>query len=102
MHVYASPCRVASPSNYRRAITVTITARFRSLSFVVRIDAPRRFRITCGVPAKPSALVDTRVIYCGDNLEQLRKLPEGCVATPSKLNHISQFYGDGSKFRLIE
>jgi len=26
-----------------------------------------------------SALVDTRVIYCGDNLEQLRKLPEGCV-----------------------
>jgi site-specific DNA-methyltransferase (adenine-specific) len=28
---------------------------------------------------KPSALVDTRVIYCGDNLEQLKKLPEGCV-----------------------
>jgi hypothetical protein len=25
-------------------------------------------------PAKPSALVDTRVVYCGDNLEQLRKL----------------------------
>jgi hypothetical protein len=31
------------------------------------------------VPAKPSALVDTRVIYCGDNLEQLRKLPDGCM-----------------------
>jgi site-specific DNA-methyltransferase (adenine-specific) len=28
---------------------------------------------------KPSALVDTRVIYCGDNLEQLKKLPENCV-----------------------
>src|SRR5437588_702497 len=28
---------------------------------------------------KPSVLVDTRVIYCGDNLDQLRKLPEGCV-----------------------
>lgn len=28
---------------------------------------------------KSSALVDTRVIYCGDNLEQLRKLPDGCV-----------------------
>lgn len=28
---------------------------------------------------KPSALVDTRVIYCGDNLEQLKKLPDGCV-----------------------
>ena len=29
--------------------------------------------------AKPSALVATRVIYCGDNLEQLRKLPDACV-----------------------
>jgi 16S rRNA G966 N2-methylase RsmD len=28
---------------------------------------------------KPSAIVDTRVIYCGDNLEQLRKLPDKCV-----------------------
>jgi hypothetical protein len=26
--------------------------------------------------AKPSALLDTRVIYCGDNLEQLSKLPD--------------------------
>lgn len=31
------------------------------------------------MPAKPSALLDTRVIYCGDNLDQLRKLPEACV-----------------------
>jgi len=30
-------------------------------------------------PAKPSALLDTRVIYCGDNLEQLAKLPDACV-----------------------
>ena len=29
--------------------------------------------------AKPSALIDTRVIYCGDNLEQLKKLPENSV-----------------------
>jgi len=29
--------------------------------------------------ARPSALVDTRVIYCGDNLEQLKKLPDHCV-----------------------
>jgi DNA modification methylase len=28
---------------------------------------------------KPSALVDTRVIYCGDNLAQLRKLPAACI-----------------------
>jgi DNA modification methylase len=32
------------------------------------------------VPAgRPSALLDTRVVYCGDNLEQLAKLPDGCV-----------------------
>ena len=30
-------------------------------------------------PAKPSSLVDTRVVCCGDNLEQLRKLPDACV-----------------------
>src|SRR6266487_4160467 len=29
--------------------------------------------------SKPSAVIDTRVIYCGDNLEQLRKLPDACV-----------------------
>lgn len=30
-------------------------------------------------PAKPSSLVDTRVIYCGDNLERLGGLPDACV-----------------------
>jgi len=29
--------------------------------------------------AKPSSLLDTRIIYCGDCLDQLRKLPDGCV-----------------------
>ncbi len=28
---------------------------------------------------KPSSLLDTRVVYCGDNLEQLKKLPDRCV-----------------------
>jgi DNA modification methylase len=28
---------------------------------------------------RQSSLVDTRVIYCGDNLEQLKKLPDACV-----------------------
>lgn len=28
---------------------------------------------------KPSPLLDTRVIYCGDNLEQLARLPDGCI-----------------------
>ncbi len=30
-------------------------------------------------PGKPSSLLDTRVVYCGDNLEQLAKLPERCI-----------------------
>ncbi|HVS70533.1 MAG TPA: hypothetical protein VHQ47_04680 [Phycisphaerae bacterium] len=30
-------------------------------------------------PAKPSFLLDTRVIYCGDNLEQLAKLPDASI-----------------------
>jgi DNA modification methylase len=28
---------------------------------------------------RPSALVDTRVIYCGDNLDQLRKFSDECI-----------------------
>ncbi len=32
-----------------------------------------------GSKRKFSSLVDTRVIYCGDNLEQLKKLPDECV-----------------------
>jgi DNA modification methylase len=32
-----------------------------------------------GPAGKPSPLVDTRVIYCGDNLDQLAKLPDRCV-----------------------
>jgi hypothetical protein len=28
---------------------------------------------------KPSVLVDTRLVYCGDNLEQLAKLPDACM-----------------------
>jgi DNA modification methylase len=28
---------------------------------------------------RPSSLVDTRVIYCGDNLQQLKKLPDACI-----------------------
>jgi hypothetical protein len=32
-----------------------------------------------GRGGKPSSLLDTRVVYCGDNLEQLAKLPDACV-----------------------
>jgi 16S rRNA G966 N2-methylase RsmD len=29
--------------------------------------------------SRPSSLVDTRLIYCGDCFDQLRQLPGGCV-----------------------
>ncbi len=29
--------------------------------------------------ARPSALLDTRIVYCGDCVDQLAKLPDGCV-----------------------
>jgi hypothetical protein len=33
---------------------------------------------------KPSSLLDTRVIYCGDNLEHLAKLPDACATRMQK------------------
>jgi len=46
---------------------------------------------------KSSSLLDTRVIYCGDNLEQLAKLPDACIdliyiAEPQ--NRIARFEAD--------
>ncbi len=38
------------------------------------LDVPTTAR-----PGRPSALLDTRVVYCGDNLEQLANLPDACV-----------------------
>jgi hypothetical protein len=46
------------------------------------------------VPAsrlKSSTLLDTRVIYCGDNLEQLSKLPDACVSRPEILKGLPSF-----------
>ncbi len=31
---------------------------------------------------RPSSLLDTRIVYCGDCLDQLAKLPDGCVDRP--------------------
>jgi hypothetical protein len=42
-------------------------------------DHPTRRSQTTATTARPSALLDTRVVYCGDNLEQLAKLPDACV-----------------------
>jgi len=35
---------------------------------------------TPATPGRPSALLDTRVVYCGDCLGQLRNLAGACVA----------------------
>ena len=56
-----------------------------------RDASPKRSKVVSAGPAdradgsasrpyqKSSSLLDTRVIYCGDNLEQLAKLPDACV-----------------------
>ena len=45
----------------------------------LRPALPRSARQPTIKPAKPSSLLDTHVVYCGDNLEQLAKLPDACV-----------------------
>lgn len=57
---------------------------------------------------KPSALLDTRVIHCGDNLEQLKKLPDACVDLiyidpPFNSNrNYELFWGQTKKKRAFE
>jgi site-specific DNA-methyltransferase (adenine-specific) len=43
------------------------------------IKTSRKNEVGTAPAGKSSSLVDTRVIYCGDNLQQLRKLPDACV-----------------------
>ena len=51
----------------------------RSLPTATIGEAAREDARPTSKPAKPSSLLDTRVVYCGDNLEQLAKLPDACV-----------------------
>jgi len=44
-----------------------------------RAPKPKRKSAALSPAGRPSSLVDTRIIYCGDCLDQLRKLPDGCV-----------------------
>ena len=65
-----------TPPNFRRTV-------FRVAKQSGQVGSARRADRTSqrDVPAtklKSSALLDTRVIYCGDNLEQLAKLPDAC------------------------
>src|ERR1019366_7633117 len=45
-----------------------------------KVAQPSRLPRAGGTPAlRSSSLLDARVVYCGDNLEQLAKLPDACV-----------------------
>jgi hypothetical protein len=70
---------------------------------------PKNLSPTPAAPAgRPSALVDTRVIYCGDNLDQLAKLPDHCVDLiyidpPFNSNrNYEVFWGETKKKRAFE
>ena len=57
---------------------------------------------------RPSALLDTRIIYCGDCLDRLAKLPDGCVDLiyidpPFNSNrNYEVFWGEGREKRAFE
>ena len=45
-----------------------------------KVAQPSRLPRAGGTPAlRSSSLLDTRVVYCGDNLKQLAKLPDACI-----------------------
>jgi DNA modification methylase len=46
---------------------------------VAAIPGPTEKPSAGASPGRPSAVVDTRIIYCGDCLDQLRNLPDACV-----------------------
>lgn len=57
---------------------------------------------------KPSSVIDTRVIYCGDNLEQLKRLPDDCIDLvyidpPFNSNrNYEVFWGERKEMRAFE
>ena len=63
---------------------------------------------SAGAAGRPSSLLDTRVIYCGNNLEQLAKLPDGCVDLsyidpPFNSNrNYEVFWGESKEKRAFE
>jgi len=56
-----------------------IISSIKEGKFMAKKAAKSKKETKSKTAAKPSSLLDTRVIYCGDNLEQLKKLPENCV-----------------------
>jgi hypothetical protein len=53
-------------------------------------------------PGRASTLIDTRVVYCGDCLERLRNLPDGCIDLiyiDPPFNSNRNYFGGGEVFR---
>ncbi len=59
-------------------------------------------------PTRPLSMFDTQVIYCGDNLERLRTMPEGWVDLvyidpPFNSNRVYEtFWGETKEKRAFE
>ena len=75
--MYASPAGAASQEHSLKEIGAWDTLSSMSKRKAPPPTSPDKPVKTAA--RRPSALIDTRVIYCGDNLDQLRKLPNGCI-----------------------
>ena len=62
----------------------------------------------CATSRKSSSLLDTRTIFCGDNLDQLKKLPDACIDLiyidpPFNSNRTYEiFWGESKEKRSFE
>ena len=71
-------------------------------------NAQKQRRDSAKPAGRPSAFVDTPVVYCGDNLEQRGKLPDACVDLiyidpPFNSNrNYEVFWGETKEMRAFE
>ena len=106
------PCKPIE-TDYPRRMAKKAAAKPAELGSASRDDqTPNRDVPTTKL--KHSVLLDTRVVYCGDNLEQLAKLPDACVDLiyidppfNSKRNYDggqsgSDFWGESKEKRTFE
>jgi len=71
-------------------------------------SSPKHLTPGAPVAGRPSALLDTRIIYCGDCLDQLRRLPDACadliyIDPPFNSNrNYEVFWGETKEKRAFE
>lgn len=74
------------------------TGRKRRTSVVEHATVASTAATTSGGGGRrPSALLETHVVYCGDNLEQLAKLPDHCV----DLNYIDPPFNSNRNYKVL-